>query len=130
MLVFSEILSKEINSNNKNNSNYFAQSQGRGQGGCRRQQDTAAPCSGAGATWQESTGVGLCWEAAPRPRHMQNICSSLLLGKPTCLINTRCMHTLSIHLYSSEFTKAFLSHPLGCLPETLSCRFLYRLSPH
>lgn len=42
------------------------------------------------------------------------------------------MHTLSIHFCISVFTKAFLSLPLGCLPETLNCsssRFLYSLTP-
>lgn len=44
-----------------------------------------------------------------------------------------CVHTLSIHLYGRVFIKAFLSHHLGCLPETLNCsssRFLYNLTPH
>lgn len=44
-----------------------------------------------------------------------------------------CVHTLSIHLYSSVVTKDFLSPPLGCLPETLNCsssRFLYSLTSH
>lgn len=57
------------------------------------------PCSGAGGTWQEKTGAGLCWKAAPCLSHVQNSCSHLMLCKATLILH---MHAHIKHTFVQQ----------------------------